>query len=267
VRPRKIAVLLVALGLVCLPAPIYLGWAAQATAPEPRTAQSYAAEPLDPANASDRRTIVDRHGRAVALSVHQVSDRYSAGEYRAPNATRRTLRAAMRTGTARADDSAVRADLRAIGRNATFVHDAYAGGERERYYRLRIERSGAAVRARPVTVGRVANATVERRAYRYGSLSPGARRTVDRIVRNASTDDPGYRPRVSDPFADRLPALVRTDGTVYSLFVYGHVDDFGPGFSGFVRGVLVAGVGVLLCCLGGGVYAAAWWRRRGDGSD
>jgi hypothetical protein len=259
-RLRKLAVLLAVVGVLCLPAPVYLGWAAETTAPTPRTGQVYDAEPLDPSNRSDRETILQRHGSTVALSVHQVSDQFSAGEYRAPNETRRTLRDAMRTGTARTDAPDARADLRAIGRNETFVYDAY--GDRDQYYRLRIADDGGVAHARNVSRGRVANVTVERRAVRYASLSPGERRTVDHVLRNASTDDRGYRPRVDDPFVDRLPGLVRKDGTLYSIYVYGHVDDFGPGFSGFVVGLGVAGVGALSLVVAGSLYVVAWWRRR-----
>lgn len=257
-RLRRIALLLAVLGVLCLPAPLYLGWAADATAPPPRTSGVYAADSLDPSNATDRELIVDRHGTAVALSTHQVSRRYSAGEYRAPNVTRRTLEAAMRTGSAATGDPDARADLRRIARNYTFVYDAY---DDVGYHRLRVSEDGSTVRAENVSVDRVANATVERAAVRYESLSPGERRTVDRVLANSSGDAAGYRPRVDDPFVDRLPALVRTDGTLYSVHVVAHVDDFGPGFGGFVVGVGVAAVGVVLLVAAGVVALVA--RRRG----
>jgi hypothetical protein len=257
-RPRKIALLLIVLGAVCLPAPAYLGWAAETTAPPAQTSQIYHAEPVDPANESDRKQIVDRRGTTVALSIHQVSERYSAGEYRAPNETHQTLEAAMESGSATTEDADAQADLSAIARNYTFVHDAY--GDREQYYRLTVEDDGGVVRADPVSIDRVANVTVEEGAVQYGDLSTGEQETVDRIIDSA--DDSGYRPRVDEPFVDRLPALVEKDGTVYSLHVSGHVDDFGPGFSGFVVGLLVAGVGVVLLLAGAGTYAVVWLRER-----
>ena len=260
--PRTLALLLLVVGAVCLPAPIYLGWAAATTAPPPQTSQIYVAEPLDPTNRSDRATIVGRYGSTVSLSVHQVSDRYSAGEYRAPNETRRTLTAAIRTGTARTDDPDARADLRGIARNTTFVYDAYDDRQPEAYYRLQVREDGAVVHAEQVSRDRVANVTVERGAYRYATLSPGARRTVDRIVANSSSDTPGHRPLVSDPFVDRLPALVEREDTLYGLYASGHVDDFGPGFSGFLYGLVGTGLGVASLLLGGGIYGVVWWRQR-----
>lgn len=259
-RLRELALALALLGLVCLPAPLYLGWAAEATAPPQKTSQVYAAQPLDPSDPTDREVIVDRHATAVALSTHQVSERYSAGEYRAPNVTRRALDAAMRTGSATVDDPDARAGLRRIARNYTFVYDAYDDAG---YHRLRASEDGSTVRARNVSADRVANATVERAAVRYDDLSPGERRTVDRVLANSSEDDFGYRPRVDDPFVDRLPALVHRDDTLYSVHVVGHVDDFGPGFGAFVIGLGVAAVGVVLVVAAGVIALLARQREGG----
>lgn len=257
-QPRKLALLCVVVGALCLPAPLYLSVAAEAVAPPPKASQIYVAESLDPGNASDRERIVDRHGTAVAISIHQVSDAYSHGEYRAPNATHRVLETAMANGSATTDDAAVRADLRAIARNDSFVHDAY--DDRDQYYRLEVTANGSEVTTSRVSTARVANATIERSAYRYGSLTAGERRTVDRILANSTGESWGYRPRVNDPFVDALPALVVMDGTLYSLHANGHVDDLGPGFTWFVYGLGVAGVGVLLLLAGGGIYGVDRWR-------
>ncbi|MGB9955030.1 hypothetical protein ACOZ4B_01330 (plasmid) [Haloferax prahovense] len=257
-RLRKLALLLAVVGLVCLPAPVYLPALAEATSPPPQTSQSYRAETVSLANQSDVETIVSRHGRTVSISVHQVSHRYSAGEYRAPNETREALATAMRNGTARTTAAGAQADLRAIARNNTFVHEAY--GDREQYYRLSVEENGSLVTARNVTLQRVANTTVERGAYSYERLSPEARETVDRILRNSSGDDFGYRPRVNDAFVDRFPALVEKEGTLHSITAYVHVDGFGVG-GAFVVGLGVAGVGAVLILVGGVVYAVARWRE------
>ncbi|MFC7127828.1 hypothetical protein [Haloferax chudinovii] len=256
-RLRKLALLLAVVGLVCLPAPAYLPALADATSPPPKVSNSYRAETVSLANQSDVEHIVRRHGRAVSISVHQVGQRYSAGEYRAPNETRETLETAMRKGTARTAAVGAQADLRAIARNNTYVHDAY--GEREQYYRFSVEENGSLVTARNVTLQRVANATVERGAYSYERLSPEARETVDRVLRNSSDGD-GYRPRVNDAFVDRLPALVEKEGTLHSITAYTHVDDFGFG-TALVVGLGVAGVGAVLLLVGGAVYAVAWWRE------
>lgn len=259
-RPRKLALVLVLVGVVCLPAPLYLGWAGNATAPPRQTSQVYAAEPLPLANDTARERIVDRHATAVALSTHQVSSAFSAGEYRAPNETRATLTAAMTNGSATTTDSDVKADLREIARNNTFVHDAY--DHREQYYRLTVEDNGSVVRTRPVSTDRVANATIDRATFEYATLSPGEKETVDAILANSTEDDWGYRPRVDDPFVDELPTLVTKEGTLYSITVTAHVDDLGPGFTWFFYGMLVAGGGLVFVLAGGGVYAFTWWQNR-----
>lgn len=258
--PHKLALLLVVAGVVLLPAPVYLGAAAEAVAPTPKTSQVYAAEPMDLTNASDRERLVERHGSRVALSVHQVSERYSAGEYRAPNATDRVLRTAMAEGSATTDDPGAKADLRAVGGEYRFVHDAYDA--REQYYRLRVDQNGSAVEATPVAVSRVANATAER-APRYGTLTPAERATVDRVLANSSDANWGFRPRTDAAFADRFPTPVWKDGTLYSVHVVAHVDDFGPGFTGFVVGMYAAALGGLLVLGGGSIYGVARWRNWG----
>ncbi|WP_435125078.1 hypothetical protein [Halobaculum sp. D14] len=248
-RLRRVAVALAVVGLLLVPAPLYLSAAGTALSPPPKTPSVYGAEPVDLGTADGRETVLRYHSHRVVLSVHQVSRRYSAGEYRAPNRTRRTLRAAISDGNA-ADDPAVRADLRAVARNYTFLTGEYHGGET--YVRFRVRENGSVVTAERVTAARVANVTARRRAVDYGSLSAAEQRTVDRIVDN-STDDWGYRPRVDAAFADRLPALVSVDGTLYSLHAVAHVDDLGAGFTGFVYGVYAAGVGVVLLVAAGGL--------------
>ncbi len=266
-RTRKVALALLVVGALCLPAPLYLGWAASATAPPPKTSQMYVAQPVDPATESDHDAILSHASGSVALSVHQVSRRYSAGEYRAPNATNRLLTAAMADGAQTVSDPAVRADVERIARNYTFVYDAYSdddadGEDGEQYYRLRVSENASRVAATSVSTQRVVNVTVERTAVRYGELTPAERETVDAILNASAGDGFGHRPRVNDAFADELPALVWKEGTLYSLRVGGHADDFGPGFQGFFWGLVVAGVGVVLVLVGGLLYAIDRWRGR-----
>ena len=262
-RPRRTARVLLVVGLLLLPAPLYLGAGAELASPPPRTSQLYAAEPLDPANATDRATIADDYGTAVALSTHQVSEQYSAGEYRAPTAARRTLERAMASGSATVDNPDAQADLRAIARDNTFIYDAYSDDD-DQYYRLRVTDNGSTVRASPVAVDRVANATVDAATVAYADLSADERRTVDRILANSSGSYSGYRPRVNDPFVDQLPTLVRKDGQVYGIFVNGWVDDFGPGFVGFLFGVFFALVGVAAILVAGAIYGYLRWRTPDD---
>lgn len=256
-RLGRIALVLGVVGLLLLPAPLYLSAAGAALAPPPKTPQVYGAQPIDLATADGREAVLQSHAFETTLSIHQVSGASSAGEYRAPNRTRRTLRTAVREGNATVDDPAVRADLRTIAGDHLFLTEAYHEGDF--YARVRLRENGSVVTARNVTDARVANVTAERRTVDSDDLSTAERRTVDRIVDN-STDDRGYRPRADAPFVDRLPALVRVDGTLYSIHTVGHVDDLGPGFTGFVYGLYAAGFGAILLVVAGALAVAA--RRR-----
>ncbi|MBP1988351.1 hypothetical protein [Halolamina salifodinae] len=255
---RRVALLLAVVGALCLPAPLYLGWAADATAPPAQSSQIYAAEPVDLGTISDQKQFVDAHGSEVTFSAHQASERYSAGEYRSPNVTRAALKTAMREGSVTVDDAGARADLREIAADDEFVRDAY--GDIAGYYRLSVEENGSLVRAENGSLDVVANATAEQ-APRYEELSAGEQRTIDRIIDNSSGNDLGYRPLVNEPFVDQLPTPVWRGETLYSISVYGHVDDFGPGLGGFVAGIAVAAVGLVLLFLAAVVYLS---ERRTD---
>jgi len=250
---RRVALLLVVLGVLCLPAPQYLGWAAEATSPPAQTSQIYAAEPIDLDDESDRKRFVDRHGHEIVLADYQLTTRYDDDTYRSVNVTRRALESAMANGSATVSDAGARADLRAIAAEYEFVRDSTTG-----YYRLTVEANGSTVRAESVSLAPVATATAEQ-APRYEDLSAGERRTVDNVLDNATADDAGYRPRVNDPYVDQLPTAIWRGDTLYSIYTYGHVDDFGPGFGGFVLGLGVAALGIVLVLAGGGLYAYDRW--------
>ncbi|QKY20703.1 hypothetical protein B4589_010055 [Halolamina sp. CBA1230] len=257
---RRVALLLVVVGLLCLPAPQYLGWAAEATSPPAQTSQIYVAEPIDLDNTSDRKRLVGAHGHEVTLATHELTARHG-DEYRKPNATRELLVAAMRDGSATSvgnDD--VRADVRAIEDTNRFVRDTNDETEPDGYYRFSVSVDGPTtnVTAEPVEIATVADAVAEQ-APRYESLTAGEQRTVDAILDNSTGDDMGYRPRVNDPYVDQLPTAIRKGDTLYNISVYGHVDDFGPGFGGFVVGLGVAALGVVLLLAGGGLYVYDRW--------
>ncbi|MFB6079785.1 MAG: hypothetical protein ABEJ81_02110 [Haloferacaceae archaeon] len=252
---RRVALLLVVVGVLCLPAPQYLGWAAAATSPPARTSQRYAAERINLHNESHRKRFVDRYGHEITLADYRLTTRYDDA-YRAPNATRRALESAMANGSATVSDERVRADLRKIAAEYAFVRDSDAGTAG--YCRLTVEGNGTTIRAESVSLVPVATAIAER-APRYENLPPGAQRTVDDVLDNSTQDDTGYRPRVTDPYVDRLPTAIRKGDTLYSIYVYGHVDDFGSGFAGFVVGLGVAALGVVLVLGGGGLYAYDRW--------
>jgi hypothetical protein len=256
--PRRVALLLAVVGLLCLPAPMYLGWAAEATSPPAQSSQIYLAEPVDLDNASDRKRLVDAHGHEVALPDYRLTARYGS-DYRAPNATLDALVTAMREGSATVDDPDARADLREIDREYAFVRDTNENTEPDGYYRLTVEENGSLVRAENVSLRPVADAVAEQ-APRYGSLTAGEQRTIDRILDNSTGDDLGYRPSVNEPYVDQLPTVIQKEGTLYSISVYGHVDDFGSGFAGFVVGLGVAALGIVLLLAAAGIYAYDRWR-------
>ncbi len=254
---RRAATALLVVGLLLLPAPLYLPAAAEATAPPPKSSQVYTAEPVDLDNDSDRKHLVDRHWTTVAFSAHQVSERYSHGEYRAPNESRAALREAMRTGSASVESAGARADLREIAGEYRFVTDSYT--DIEGYYRLRVSENGSAVEAENVTRERIAEA-IAAEAPHYENRAAGEQRTLDRVLDNSTDENWGYRPRVDEPFADRLPTPFWKGDTLYSVHVTGHVDDFGPGFAAFFVGLAVAAVGLVLVVASGGYLLYRRWQ-------
>jgi hypothetical protein len=246
---RRAALALLVVGVLLLPAPLYLPAAAEATAPPPKSPQVYAAEPVDLNNGSDRERLVDRHWTSVAFSAHQVSQRYSHDEYRAPNESRAALREAMRTGSATVDSAGAKADLRELGGQYRFLTDRYT--DIEGYYRFDVRENGSVVEAENVSRERVADA-IAQQAPHYENLSAGEQHTLDRLLDNSTDENWGYRTRVDEPFADRLPTAFWKGDTLYSVSVTGHVDDFGPGFAAFFAGLAVAALGFVLVLLGGG---------------
>lgn len=62
-----------------------------------------------------------------------------------------------------------------------------------------------------------------------------------------------------------MPTLVWKGDTLYSSYVHGRVDDFGPGFTGFVIGLVVAAVAEVLVFLALVLYALTLWHN--DSSD
>lgn len=260
-RLRRIGLSLVVLGLVCLPAPFYLSALAEVSAPPPRTSQVYVGHAVDIDTPSGRETVVEHHASTVAVGTYRISETYSTDEYRTPNRTRRRLETALSTGTATTDAPGTKADLRRIARNYRFVYDFDT--HNDQYYRLRVRDNGSMVSARNVSKARLANVIVTDETIEYRELSPTGRHVVDRILANSTSDGgsdypSGYRPRSDTAFADRLPALVRKDETLYSITADGHVDDFGPGFSGFLAGLVVAAAGGISIVIGGVLYLI--WR-------
>lgn len=254
---RRVALLLAVVGLLCLPAPLYLPAAATFDAPPAKSPSVYAAEPIELDNATDRKRLVSDHSDAVTLSVFQVENHSGAEQYRSPNVTREALRAAMPDGSTTVNDPGARADLRPIDAEAPLVGDPL--GEIEGYYRLSVADNGSVVRAENVSTRAVADVIAEQ-APDYANLSAGEQRTVDRVLRNSTGDDRGYRPYLDAPYTDELPTPIHKDGTLYSIGIYAQVDDFGPGFGAYLAGLALAGFGVVLLLAAGALAAYDRWR-------
>lgn len=246
---RRAALALLVVGLLLLPAPLYLPAAADATAPPPKSSVFYTAQAVDMNNESDRDRLVSTHWTAVALSAHQVSQAYSHDEYRAPNETRTALRSAMRNGSARVESAGAKADLREIASQYRFLTDRYS--LTDAYYRLEVRENGSVVEAQNVSRAQVADA-IARQAPHYENLSAGEQRTLDRLLNNSTDESWGYRPRVDEPFADRLPTAFWKGDTLYSASVTGYVDNLGPGFAAFFYGLYAAAAGLVLVAASGG---------------
>lgn len=250
-KTRRIALLLTVVGLLCLPAPLYLSAAANAAAPPPKISQAYTAEPYDLGRESDQRALVRDHGDDLVLLLSRVTTSDNAGEYNAPNATAESLRTSMANGSASVESDGARRDLRVIDARYRFVSN---GTERADYYRLAVENGGSTVRAEQVSV-RVVAETIAADASRYENLTESEQRTIDPLLNGTVNGEWGYRPRVNDPYVDELPTPIRKNDTLYIVseqFV--PVDDFGAGVGGFFIGLPVAAVGVLLLLIAGGLF-------------
>ncbi|MFC7076243.1 hypothetical protein [Haloarcula halophila] len=105
----------------------------------------------------------------------------------------------------------------------------------------------------------------DRRVIEYDSMPTAERRAIDRIVENSSGSEYGdYEPRLDNPIVDReTPFPVERNGTVYTIRQDGGTT-LGLGFFGFIAGMGLAVVGVVLCVGSGIGYLVLRWRDATD---
>ncbi|QIO23358.1 hypothetical protein [Haloarcula sp. JP-L23] len=231
------AILVLVIGLLCIPAPLYLPVAIEMT--HSQTDAPYNGPVVDPATEDGQETILVYYDRTLRL---EVAADLSTERYDAPSRLRRTLVRAIQNGTATRSAPAVRSDIQAVARNYTYLR------YQNEYYAFTVAAGGGTVETTHVTREQVVTETVDRQAVAYESLGPQTQRTVDRIVANTSGDAGigSYRPHENSAVVERSPILVSKNGTLYSIHRDGGTY-FGAGFVGFLYGIPVAVVGVLLC--------------------
>lgn len=236
---RRTALSLAVLGLVLLPGVGYVFALDGLGGEEPhRSSTSYGAAPID----ADNDTVMAAQYRsAVTFYAPRLQYRHVADEFSARNETREVLLTAMRTGTAATSDGDVRADLRSLQRNYSFVTAEY-----DEVYRLALERDGetTVVTATRANESAVAAAAREEVVVEYETLTPAERATFEKI-RNAtrSEEDYGYRPWSNESVL-HPPLVVEKGEAHYAVETVAHVDDFDfP--DGMLLGVVASGLGVV----------------------
>lgn len=250
--PSRGAVVLAAVGLVLLPAPVYAG--AVDIASTDRVATGYSADRVDIDDADTRDRLVEAFGHEVTVYPYHVADA-PTNRYNAPNRTATVLRRAYRRDAVRVTDEAVRADVALIAAEVGFVALDADHGPR----RLVVERSGDAVvvSTRTASTAAVFDAVRSEAVVHYDELPAAERTTVDRVLNASTTDDGYYRPVRDEPHP--FPAVVEKGDDNYFVRSTIVVDDYDAG--GRILGMLGSGVGVV-SLLASGVVAL--FDRRDD---
>jgi hypothetical protein len=260
-RARRGAVLAL-VGALLLANPAYLGLVVDE--PRSRSPTGYTGTPIDPANASDQRTLLRTVGGDDVLSVDEFAgaNEYSpyGDTYRAPRAAADALRRAVESGTATTDDPDAAFTLRRALANHRYV----ATGERDarQYYRADLDDGddGLTVTVTPVNRSTVARHVLYSDVVLYSGLPEYQRETVDEVV---AADELGYRP-YNDEFGELTDQVVRKDGTYYVFETAIHADDFGPSTKGLLA-LLLAALGALSVLAGAALTGLSY--RSGGGSD
>jgi hypothetical protein len=237
----RVALALLVVGVVLLPGPAYAIGLDRLDGPDRhRISTGYVATPIDASNDS---LLAERYAGRLALRTESLQYRHVATDYRAPNRTRQVLERAIRNGTATAETSAVRSDLRRLARNETFLTV-----DDDAYYALSV--SSGTVETSRATDAEIAAAVRDELVVDYGRLPAAERRTFGKIRNTTISSERGdYRPWSDEPVPDE--PIVERDGTHYAVHVRSHTDDFGfP--DGLLVGVAASLVGVT-SLLGSGV--------------
>lgn len=232
---RTLSVYAVVVGLVCLPAPLYIAYGIAYTTPDTTEAPFHGPE-VDPAEGSP--TLLDPGRRFDDARIAAVDT--EAGPINVEDAANTTavLDRAIADGSATTSDSLVRADLRELDARDRFL---YADGA---YYEFTVTDNGSRVTARPAT-----DATVVRHAtdvVDYETLPPATQDAADAIIANTSADGYGdYRPHTSNPVVDREPFLLARGDSVYAIYRDGGTY-MGQEFLAVVYGPPISLVGLVL---------------------
>jgi hypothetical protein len=207
--------------------------------------------------------MAEQYRSAVTFYVPRLQYRHVADEFAARNESREVLLRAMETGRANATAEGVRADLRSIQRNYSFVTEEY-----DELHRLTLERDGerTVVTATPANRSAVADAAREEVVVEYESLSPEERATFETVLNASRSEDAdGYRPWSNETMV-HPPVVVEKGDTHYAVETVAHVDDFDfP--DGLLLGLLASGLGVVLLVAALLVALVGAYRsRRGGGA-
>ncbi|MBX0305187.1 hypothetical protein [Haloarcula salinisoli] len=263
---RRIATAILAVGLLCLPAPLYLPYGLAMVSPETTDAPYHGPEVAvdDPSSNDIRLDGTPTRDQRVLLRVEELGFGYDD-----PDGTRAVLTRAARNGTATTADPTVRSDLRRLDWKHEFVSwdrppaspavrtdvrprtpaPPGSAGDGTQRYALSVRNNGSTVTLTEASAFQVFDATVGGRVVAYDSLRPETRRAVDAIVANTTDGRGEYHPRADSPVVDRAPLLVEKNGTVYNVYR----DDgtyIGGGFARFLLGGGVAVVGLILVAIG-----------------
>lgn len=263
---KRIATVVLAVGLLCLPAPLYVPYGLTMVGVD-RTAAPYHGPQVDVHDPSSSYIRLDRHPVRDQRTVLRVEE-FGFG-YDDPDGTRAVMERAVRNGTATTADPIVRSDLRRLDRQHEFISwdrppgsqpvrtEAGAAGtdsgpptdRTTQRYAVSVTDNGSTVTLTAASAFQAFNASVGGRVVAYDSLSPETQRAVDAIVENTADGHGDYHPRADNPVVDRSPFLVEKDGTVYNVYR----DDgtyLGDGFTGFLVGSGVTVVGFVLVVTG-----------------
>jgi hypothetical protein len=228
----RVAATLLLVGLLLVPGPAYAVGLERLDGPDrDRVSTGYRATPID---LGDDAALADDYGTRLAFQPEDLSYDHVAANHRAPNATRDALDRALREGRVEVTDPAVRADVRAIGRNYSFLTREFDG-----YHAFVLEEG--VLRTDRVNESAVATVVREELTVAYADLPPEERQTF-RKVRNATRREESYRPWRDEPVPDA--PIVTRDGQAYALEAYSHTDDIDfP--DGLLLGIAGSAAGVL----------------------
>lgn len=264
----RLTITLLILAALLLTTPLY----AHAILPidEPKSSQLLAARQLgedfdgEAVNASS--DLVDTWQEAYVLDLADA--REDVDENRtsllactdAPGGALDVLDRAVSERTASAEEDAVRSTLRCFDEQYLFLAVPDDDGSAYHRFSLRETDGTTSVATSTVEKAAVASTIRDRELVDYEDLSESERRTVDGVLDSEDSEYGGYQPGPDSSVLDRVPMLLRKEGTTYVIELYGWVDG-----SNLVRNAVLGTLVTLgLAAL---VGAAAILRSRRGGGD